>query len=146
MAARDILFFEEDVNFKLNHLGNIRTWLCWIAKNESHRLRSLNYIYCSDTYLLEINKTYLNHTDYTDIITFDNSEKEGIVIGDIFISIDRAIENARHLNLSLEQEVLRLLVHGLLHLLDYNDKSSQDKTLMTEKEDYYLSLLTENSI
>lgn len=146
MAARDILFFMEDINFKLKHLGNIRTWLSRIAKSESHRLGSLNYVFCSDSYLLEINKTYLDHEDYTDIITFDNSEKEGIVIGDIFISIDRATENAKLLNLSLEREVLRLLVHGLLHLLDYNDKRSQDKTLMTEKEDYYLSLLTENSI
>lgn len=146
MAARDILFFNEDINFKLKHLAKVRTCLCRVAKNESYRLIALNYIFCSDAYLLDINKTYLDHSDYTDIITFDNSEKEGIVVGDIFISIDRAIENAEQLNLNLEQEVLRLLIHGLLHLLAYKDKSRKDKTLMTEKEDYYLSLLTENSI
>lgn len=142
MSARDILFFQEDISFKLKHLTKIRAWLITVAKNESHQLASINYIFCSDDYLLEINQQYLNHADYTDIITFDNSDRNGFIVGDIFISIDRALENAADLGLSLEQEVRRLLVHGLLHLMGYKDKSKQEKTLMTEKEDYYLSLLT----
>jgi len=146
MAAKDILFFYEDINFKLTRIGIIRMWLSHVAKNESYRLSGLNYIFCSDEYLLDMNKSYLDHHDYTDIITFDNSEKENIVNGDIFISIDRANENANQLKLTIDQEIHRLLVHGLLHLLGYKDKSKKDKTLMTEKEDYYLSLLTEKSI
>lgn len=144
MAAKDILFFYEDIQFKLKHLGQLRAWLYIVAKCEDQLIQSINFIFCSDSYLLEMNKSYLNHHDLTDIITFDNSESNKI-IGDIFISIDRAKDNSNQLSINLDNEVYRLMVHGLLHLLGYKDKNEKDKTSMTEKEDYYLSLLTEKS-
>lgn len=146
MALRDIQFFYEEVDFKLKHLGKLRSWLQQVAKNENSRLRSLNCVFCSDEYLLEMNKSYLDHHYYTDIITFDNSIDEGIIEGDLFISIDRAAENAIDLKVDQMDEIHRLMVHGLLHLLGYQDKEKQDKALMTQKEDYYLSLLTKFSI
>lgn len=141
--AKNTLFFYEDTHFKLRHLTILRSWLCQVAKNESYHIEGLNYIFCSDEYLYKINKSYLDHHDYTDIITFDNSEEKSVVIGDVFISIERATENASDLDLALTHEVHRLLIHGILHLLGYKDKTKKDKSLMTVKEDYYLSLLTE---
>lgn len=144
MAAKDILFFYEDTHFKLTHLGILRAWLYYVAKCEDQFIQSINFIFCSDAYLLEMNQSYLDHHDLTDIITFDNSENKKIM-GDIFISIDRAKDNSNQLSVNLDNEVHRLMVHGLLHLLGYKDKNKKDKILMTEKEDYYLSLLTEKS-
>ena len=95
--------------------------------------------------MLEINQKYLAHDDFTDIITFDQSEIDKCLSGDIFISVERAKENATALKLNVENEIRRLLVHGVLHLIGYNDKSEEEKTLMTEKEDYYLSLCPKNN-
>jgi probable rRNA maturation factor len=109
---------------------------------EGFELEELNYIFCSDEYLHQMNLTYLNHDTLTDIITFDNSEAEQIIEGDIFISIDRVKENSEEFDVLFETELHRVLVHGLLHLFGYKDKSEREKVLMREKEEACLSLLS----
>ncbi|WP_395804728.1 rRNA maturation RNase YbeY, partial [Daejeonella sp.] len=89
--------------------------------------------------LLSINQQFLNHDTYTDIITFDNSDKEGLIIGDIFISVDRVQDNAESFKTELEDELQRVMIHGTLHLLGYPDKGKEAKVIMTQKEDFYLS-------
>lgn len=133
-------YFYEDVNFKLSKSLITNRWIKKVIKIEKGKLDSLNFIFCSDAYLLEINKEYLNHNTYTDIITFDNSEDEGGLNGDIFISIERVKENAIKLQTPFEEELNRVMIHGVLHLMGHNDKSDQDKKLMRKREDAYLSL------
>jgi len=97
-----------------------------------------SFIFCSDSYLLKINQEFLKHDFYTDVITFDYSSGD-IISGDIFISIDRIKYNAKQFKVSFDYELLRIVIHGVLHLLGYNDKQNQDKILMTSKEDEYLN-------
>jgi len=139
MGQIPINFFTEDISFTLKQKGLVRTWIRNTIIAEKHRLRLLNYIFCSDPYLLTINQQYLNHDTYTDIITFDNSENKGEIVGDIFISLDRIRENAKELDLNVIDELHRVMIHGTLHLLGYPDKGKSAKALMTEKEDFYLS-------
>src|SRR5690606_38906062 len=101
----------------------------------------LSFIFCNDAYLLSINQQYLNHDTYTDIITFDNSEKETIISGDIFISLDRIEENAALFEVTKIHELHRVIIHGVLHLCGYRDEKKGEKILMTEKENFYLSKL-----
>lgn len=136
-----IHFFEEAVSFNLQHRAAIAEWLTSIATQEGYMLEEINYIFCSDDYLLQINKEYLNHDYYTDIITFDHSSQSRHITSDIFISIDRVHENAHDLNTPFEQELHRVMVHGLLHLLGYGDSTEDEKILMRRKEDACLSLL-----
>src|SRR6185312_7511210 len=103
------------------------------------KLKELNYIFCSDSYLLQINQQYLDHDTYTDIVTFDNSDIAKTITGDIFISIDRIRENASKFGVTEANEVHRVIIHGALHLLGYKDKSPADKKKMTLKEDFYLN-------
>jgi len=131
-------FFEEDISYKLKNKSQVRRWITETILTEGYRLKELNYIFCSDVYLLQINQQYLNHDTYTDIITFDNSEEERSIVGDIFISIDRIRENAAKFNVSETDELHRVIIHGALHLLGYGDKKPADKKMMTEKEDFYL--------
>ncbi|HZY39653.1 MAG TPA: rRNA maturation RNase YbeY [Mucilaginibacter sp.] len=133
-------FFEEDISYKLKHKTLVRRWITETIKAEGYRLKELNYIFCSDNYLLQINQQYLNHDTYTDIITFDNSEEEKSITGDVFISIDRIRENAAKFNVVETDELHRVIIHGALHLLGYGDKKASDKKKMTEKEDFYLNL------
>jgi rRNA maturation RNase YbeY len=140
MPESIINYFMEEVKFQLEFPKKHNAWLMQVAKKEKFMIKNLNFVFCSDDYLLSINKQYLAHDYYTDIITFDQSEKDGIVTGDVFISIDRAYENANIFELDHITEVRRLLVHGLLHLVGYNDRTEGEKIVMTEKEDYYLSL------
>lgn len=140
MSKIAINFFTEDLTYTLKHKTHIRTWLLNAIEAEGYQLDELNFIFCSDEYLLKINQEYLNHDTYTDVITFDNAEEEHQITGDIFISIDRIRENAKAFKTSSYQELCRVMVHGTLHLLGYTDKSKADKKRMTEKEDHYLSL------
>jgi probable rRNA maturation factor len=133
-----VTFFEEDIAYKLKHKIAVRRWITETISAEGYRLKELNYIFCSDSYLLQINQQYLNHDNYTDIITFDNSAEEGSIVGDIFISIDRIRENAAKFNVTESDELHRVIIHGALHLLGYGDKKPADKKRMTEKEDFYL--------
>lgn len=134
-----INFFEEDIAFKPKNKAALRQWIKATIEAEGYKLRELNYIFCSDAYLLTINQQYLKHDTYTDIITFDNSEDEGIIVGDIFISAERIRENAEKFKVSDEHELHRVMIHGALHLLGYGDKGAEKKQLMTNKEDEYLA-------
>jgi probable rRNA maturation factor len=135
-----ITFFEEDITFKLPERNLHKKWLKEIAKSESFAISALNYIFCSDTYLLKINQEYLNHDTFTDIITFDTSEDDQVIEGDIFISIERVQENSRKEQVLFEEELHRVMSHGLLHLMGYKDKSKEDKIEMRSKEDHSVSL------
>ena len=133
-----INFFNEDIDFKLKGKNNFKAWLKKVAEKEGFRINDLNYIFCSDQYLHKINLEYLDHDTYTDIITFDNSEEEKIIEGDIFVSIERIRENSSILNTLLEEEIKRVIVHGLLHLCGYNDYSIEDKEKMRRLESEYI--------
>ncbi len=139
-TTRGIRFFTEDSSVVLKNKVKLRDWFINTAKAEGNSIKELNYIFCSDDYLLEMNQSYLNHNTYTDIITFDNSETDGKVLGDVFISIDRIKENAKNFGVTESEELHRVMIHGLLHLLGYGDKSKAEKTTMTEKENHYLTL------
>lgn len=140
MALRDITFFAEDTDFVLPQKQKVREWIGSVIKNEGFaRISELNFIFCSDDYLLDVNKEYLNHDTYTDIITFDSSEVENMIAGDIFISIDRIRDNAAKFQVSDKDELHRVIVHGILHLCGYGDKTKTEKTRMTEKENEYLA-------
>ena len=136
-----INFHSEDVDF---HLVNEKKTIKWIKdsiKNENKIVGEISYIFCSDEYLHKMNLEYLNHDTFTDIITFDYTEKNN-VSGDIFISIDRVKENAVKFKTIFENELSRVIIHGVLHLIGYKDKSIQDKEQMRSKEDFYLTLLS----
>jgi rRNA maturation RNase YbeY len=135
-----IYFFSEEINFELKEKLNRKRWLKNIATKAGFNIRELNYVFCSDEYLYQINLEYLNHETYTDIITFDNSEKEFDLSGDIFISIDRVNENAKTHNQEIETELSRVLAHGLLHLMGYKDKTKEESTLMRQKEEESINL------
>lgn len=136
-----IYFFEEEIDFKIKNKKNIRSWIQQTILAENYILKEINFIFCSDAYLLKINQDYLQHDTYTDIITFDNSETEKEIIGDIFISIERVSENAQIYGITMMQELNRIIIHGTLHLLGYKDKTAKDKKLMTDKENFYLLTL-----
>lgn len=140
MSESTINFFSEDVDFELHNTEAIYQWLQSIAKLHEKEISNINYIFCSDEYLLKINTEHLNHNYYTDIITFDLSE-DHTVESDIFISIDRVKDNAKELETPFEKELNRVIVHGLLHLIGYNDKTEQEQELMTQQENKSLSLL-----
>lgn len=138
MKKLPINFFQEEVNYKLADINKVRSWINETIEAEKHQLGELNFILCTDEYLLKINQEYLDHDTYTDIITFDNSEEEGWIYGDIFISIERIKENAKNFGVKTGDELHRVIIHGTLHLLGYPDKSKSEKQLMTQKEDFYL--------
>jgi len=133
-----IVFFNEDINFKFQGKNKFKAWLKKVADKEGFSINNLNYIFCSDDYLHKINLEYLDHDTYTDIITFDNSEDESTIEGDIFISIDRVSENSQTLNTVFEEEVKRVIVHGLLHLCGYDDHTPEDKAEMRRLESEYI--------
>ncbi|WP_337040956.1 rRNA maturation RNase YbeY [Emticicia sp. 17c] len=137
-----INFHNEDVAFKLQQKQKIKNWLKQVIEQEGYVLSELNYIFCSDDYLLQVNIEYLDHDYLTDIITFDNSEEDKLIEGDIFISIDRVKDNAKQFEVSTDYELKRVLVHGVLHLCGYLDKTEQEEQLMRSKENFYLQLFT----
>lgn len=134
-----INFFEEDIAYTLKQKTAVRNWVTETIQVEGFKLKELNYIFCSDSYLLQINQQYLDHDTYTDIVTFDNSDIAKTITGDIFISIDRIRENAAKFGVTEANELHRVIIHGALHLLGYKDKSPADKKKMTLKEDFYLN-------
>lgn len=139
MSKAAIHFFTEEIPFTLKHKTIIRNWLRDTINAEGYSLEELNFIFCSDEYLLGINQQYLDHDTYTDVITFDNSEVAKTIVGDIFISIDRIRENAKAFKHDFIDELCRVMVHGTLHLLGYPDKGKAAKKIMTEKEEFYLA-------
>lgn len=137
----NIHFFEEDISFQLEEPNKIINWVQQIINQHQQSLEEINYIFCSDSYLLNINQEYLNHDTFTDIVTFNNSEEANKIESDIFISIDRIKENANSYNKSFEHELYRVMIHGVLHLLGFDDKTEEEKSVMREKEEACLSLL-----
>lgn len=135
-----INFFNEDIECDLPNQEIICAWIAHTISSENYKLSEINYIFCSDEYLRQVNIDYLEHDYYTDIITFDNSEEEGIVESDIFVSIDRIRDNAQDQGVPFEHELRRVLIHGVLHLVGYNDKTEAEQEEMREKENAYLSL------
>ncbi len=131
--------YSYNTDFDLTQADEISLWLQNVAKSENFEIADLNYVFVSDEELYEMNVKYLNHNTLTDIITFNYVENE-IVSGDIFISVDRVKENAVDFNVSFENELLRVMVHGLLHLMNYNDKTDEEQELMTLKEDEKLKM------
>ena len=140
-----IRIFEEDISYKIKNKLAVRQWVAETVQAEGYKLTELSYIFCSDEYLLQINRQYLDHDTYTDIITFDNSTRDKVVVGDIFISIERIRENALKFNIAEADELHRVIIHGVLHLLGYKDKTPADKKKMTLKEDSYLNKRIFNS-
>ncbi len=116
-------------------------WIKQVIELENHQTGDVFYHFCSDEFLLKINKDFLNHDFLTDIITFPQSTLPEIISGEIFISVDRIVENSSILDVEFEQEFARVMVHGILHLIGYDDHTVEDKRQMRAKEDYYLSLL-----
>lgn len=131
-------FFYEDTDFLLNQIDNYKSWLLSIIDHYSIELEGLNYIFCSDDYLLQINKEYLQHDYYTDIITFVNSESP--LQTDIFISIDRIRDNAQSMGIPFLSEIHRVMVHGILHCAGFDDKTDDQKAEMRSLESRFISL------
>lgn len=134
-----ISFYSEDVDFQLENEQQIIDWIKNTIQQEAKSATEISYIFCSDEYLYQMNLEYLNHDTYTDIITFDYTENS-VVSGDIFISIDRVKENAIKFKTTFKNELSRVIIHGVLHLLGYKDKTPEQKQVMRSKEDFYLTL------
>lgn len=136
-----IQFFFEDIDeYPLPDLDRTKRWITKIINSHQGQLEGINYILCSDEYLHKINVEYLDHDTYTDIITFDNSEEEGIIEGDIYISIERIKENAYQHSTAYQDEFHRVMAHGVLHLLGFKDKTKDEQETMRKKEEACLSL------
>ena len=136
-----INFFVEEIDFKLKNKKILRDWIEQTLLAEKRILKEINFIFCSDAYLLKINLEYLQHDTYTDIITFDNSETTEEILSDIFISVERVAENALSFQTPFLQELHRVMIHGVLHLAGYKDKTAKDVKTMRSKENFYLSSL-----
>ncbi len=136
-----IQFFAEDISIPSElEIQSILSIIDTIVSREtSKELDYINYIFCSDDYLLNINNEYLQHDYYTDIITFDYSEE--VISSDIFVSVDRIIDNAKINSVCFQSELHRVIIHGVLHLVGYKDKTDEEQTVMTQKEDFYLQLM-----
>ena len=134
-----IRYFQEDTRFDLKQKMQNNRWLKMVAGSEMRRIGAVNIIFCSDNYILDVNMRYLQHDYFTDIITFDYCEKD-ILSGDLFISIDSVRENALFYGVPFADELDRVMVHGLLHLIGYDDHTEEQIREMRAKEDYYLQM------
>lgn len=135
----EILFFNEESDLPEFNEQKVIEIYKTIAYDHEEQIDYINIIFCSDDYLLNVNQEYLQHDYYTDIITFDYSEDE--IASDIYISVDRIAENAKEYNVTFQQELHRILIHGMLHLVGYEDKDDDSKAEMTAEEDHYLALI-----
>ncbi len=138
LSKSKVYFFFQGVNLTLQNRTSLKEFIESVFKREGRPLSSINYIFCTDKALLEINKKFLKHDFYTDIITFDLSENAAIT-AEIYISVDRVRDNARTLGTFFKSEVHRVIFHGALHLCGYGDKTKREKVEMREKEDLYLA-------
>jgi len=136
-----IQFYSEDIDFELVNPDSVADWLHRVLVSESKSIKGISFVFCSDEYLYRLNAQYLQHETYTDVITFPYSEGEEVE-GDIFISIDRVRENALAFQSTFDSELLRVMVHGVLHLCGYRDKEEEDRLEIREKENQYLRLWT----
>jgi probable rRNA maturation factor len=134
---KNILFHNADTSYILKNKRIISSWITDTIKEEEKQLEEISYIFCTDDYLLKINQEHLNHDTYTDIITFDYTEN-GIISSEIYISADRVRQNAKNLGVAALDEMHRVIIHGVLHLCGYKDKSDLQSQEMRGKENYYL--------
>ena len=134
-----VSYFTEDISFAFKEKRLTSRWLKFVAESESRRIGDIAVIFCSDNYILDVNIKYLQHDYYTDIITFDYCEGDTLS-GDLFISVDSVRENASFYGTEFPVELNRVIVHGLLHLIGYDDHTEEDIAVMRAKENYYLSL------
>ena len=134
-----VRYYNENVDFVLKYKLLNNRWLKTVAGSEMKKLGNISIIFCSDDYILDVNMKYLQHDYFTDIITFDYCEKD-FLNGDLFISIDSVRENALYYGTEFADELNRVMVHGLLHLIGYDDHSEEDIKMMRYKENYYLEL------
>lgn len=137
--AEKINFYNEDCDFTLKGKAAMRGKIKQLVENEGAKLGYLSVIFCSDRKILEVNKNYLKHDYFTDIITFDYREAENVQ-GDLFISVETVAENARKYGVTFEQELTRVIIHGVLHIVGYNDKTPEEQAIMRQKEDFYINL------
>ena len=136
-----MISFTSNTNFQLKNKSASISWIKKIVQKEGRKMKDLSFVFCNDIDLLDKNSKYLNHNNFTDILTFDYSENNNIS-GDIYISIERVKENAKTYKVTFENELGRVMIHGVLHLLGYKDKSEKEKGIIRAKEDFYLSLQT----
>ena len=134
-----ISYYFQDTDFKFRDRRRTNEWLKLAAESEIRRIGNISIIFCSDNYVLDINQKYLQHDYFTDIITFDYCEEDRLS-GDLFISVDSVRENSVEFGTEFKDELNRVIIHGLLHLVGYDDHTEKDIKLMRSKEDYYLSL------
>jgi rRNA maturation RNase YbeY len=132
-------FFSHDIPTSLKNVTILKQFIESIFKKEKQSLESINYIFCTDKVILEINKKYLNHDFYTDIITFNLSQNDKAISAEVYISVDRVRENALNLQTTIKDELHRVIFHGALHLCGFNDKSKAQKQIMRNRENHYLS-------
>ena len=138
--AGTINFFTEDITFDLKQKRKVRAWIQEVISKSKCTHNDLNIVFCSDAFLLEINTNFLHHDYYTDIITFSDSSQKQLIAGDILISIERVRENAGQLKIPFVDELHRVMIHGVLHLIGYKDKSKADKVVMRKMEDKMLRI------
>jgi len=143
--VHSVHFYFEEVRLTLRERGKLKCFINSLIAKEKKSLNNLNYIFCNDNALLEINRKYLNHNFYTDVVSFDLSSSRKEILADIYISVDRIRENAKSFKITLEEELHRVMLHGLLHLCGYNDKTEGERKLIRKKEDFYLNLYFERS-
>ncbi len=136
-----IKFNYHQTEFKLKEVLYIKTFMASVMAKENTPFSKIEYVFCTDEYLLELNRRYLQHDTFTDILTFTLSLPEDPIISEIYISIDRVKENAEKLNVSFDEELHRVMIHGLLHLCGYEDHSAAEAKLMRQKENKYLQLM-----
>jgi rRNA maturation RNase YbeY len=129
-----VYFFSHDISTSLGNTAKLKHFIESIFKKELQKLDSINYIFCSDKVILEINKKYLNHDFYTDVITFDLSRDDEGISAEVYVSIERIKDNAKELGLTIRSELHRVLFHAVLHLCGYNDKKKKDREIMRKKE------------
>lgn len=134
-----MILFHSQNKFKLTCKMERKRWIKKAIELEGKKCGDINYIFCSDEELLQVNREYLQHDYYTDIITFDYTEGE-LVSGDLYISTERVADNAKNYQVDFDNELLRVLIHGILHLCGYKDKSNKDAKVMRSKEEFYMNL------
>lgn len=136
-----VKFFTEQISYNLKNRKVLKSWVQHVISLEEKNIGSINYIFSSDDFVLEINRKYLQHDYYTDIITFNYNEDD-LLSGDIFISIDTVRTNAPQFSKSFNEELYRVIIHGVLHLVGYDDQDDVSRSIMRQKEDDYIQLLS----
>lgn len=136
---KTIKFNNKGISPEVKNKQELKQFLISIFENEKVEFESISYIFCRDSFLLKLNQEYLNHDAYTDIITFTLSVKSTPIVSEIYISIERVLENSASLKNTYREELYRVMIHGILHLCGFSDHSPEEKKVMRQKEDFYLS-------